>query len=101
MPDQDWKRDGWKWKYVIRKVCKACAGRGYYGRPVGDLHMACPACEGAGSTAVDCDALYFVLRLDGHHDPHARVAMKAYADSVRAENPKFADDIAAKLERAT
>ena len=40
-------------------------------------------------------AKYFVLRFD--KDPHARVAMAAYADSVESVNPKFADDIRKKI----
>lgn len=34
---------------------------------------------------------YFVLDLD--HDPHAKAALKAYADSCRAEYPKLAADL--------
>jgi hypothetical protein len=41
-------------------------------------------------------ARYIVLDYSGA-DPHAVVAMKAYAASVRAENPGFADDIEAAL----
>lgn len=33
----------------------------------------------------------FVLDLD--HDPHAKVALKAYADSCRAEYPVLAKDL--------
>ena len=40
-------------------------------------------------------AEYFVLRFD--KDPHARVAMAAYADSVESVNPKFAEDIRKKI----
>lgn len=41
-------------------------------------------------------AKYFALRADT--DPHARVALKAYADSVRKENPQLADDLDVWLE---
>lgn len=34
---------------------------------------------------------YFVLDLD--HDPHAKAALQAYADSCRADYPKLADDL--------
>jgi len=34
---------------------------------------------------------YFVLDLD--HDPHAKAALKAYADSCRAEYPRLATDL--------
>jgi len=34
---------------------------------------------------------YFVLDCD--HDPHAKVALKAYADSCRAEYPQLARDL--------
>jgi hypothetical protein len=37
---------------------------------------------------VSKDAQYFVMRID--KDPHARIAALAYADSVEADNPKFA-----------
>ncbi len=40
---------------------------------------------------IDPEALYFVLRYDT--DPHARVALAAYAQSVRADNPQFADEL--------
>ena len=42
----------------------------------------------ANGEPTDTNAQYFVLRLDT--DEHARVAMKAYADSVKNENPKLA-----------
>lgn len=42
-----------------------------------------------GQKHADCD--YFVLDLD--HDPHAKAALKAYADSCRAEYPLLADDL--------
>lgn len=34
---------------------------------------------------------YFVLDCD--HDPHAKAALKAYADSCRADYPKLAADL--------
>lgn len=34
---------------------------------------------------------YFVLDLD--HDPHAKAALQAYADSCRAEYPRLAADL--------
>lgn len=40
---------------------------------------------------------FFVLRYTT--DPHARAALKAYADSCRAEYPALADDLDRALER--
>lgn len=37
------------------------------------------------------DADYFVLRLD--KDPHARKALKTYAESVQVDNKKLAEDL--------
>ncbi len=37
---------------------------------------------------------YFVLDLD--HDPHARLALHAYADSCRHDYPKLAEDLTIK-----
>ncbi len=66
-----YEHGGWKNKYFIQK-------RGKHGlRPVAKR------------------AKYFVLRFD--KDPHARVAMAAYADSVESVNPKFAEDIRKKI----
>ena len=42
---------------------------------------------------------FFVL--DPHHDPHALVALRAYADSCRAEFPQLADDIEAQIDNET
>lgn len=50
----------------------------------------------ADGSAVDPDARYFVLRFD--KDPHARVAMKAYRDSVADENRTLAWEIGKALE---
>ena len=41
-------------------------------------------------------AMVFVLRPD--HDYHARVALAAYAESVRAYNSSLADDLAGALQ---
>jgi len=35
---------------------------------------------------------YIVLAYDGS-DPHAQVALEAYADSIQAENPNMAEDL--------
>ncbi len=51
--------------------------------------------EKVNGNPIDPDAEYFVLRFD--KDPHARVAMAAYADSVESVNPKFAEDIRKKI----
>ena len=64
----DYMNGGWKYKYHIEKV---------------------------DGSPVDPEAEYFVLRLD--KDPHGRVAARAYADSVRRDNPVFADDILAHV----
>jgi hypothetical protein len=45
---------------------------------------------------VDPEAQYFVLRVD--KDPHARVALAFYAQSVRRDNPQLADDIERWIE---
>ena len=63
------KKGGWKPKYNISKT---------NGKPV------------------DPNADYFVLRLD--KDPHARKALRAYAVSVKDDNPQFAIDLWNKLE---
>lgn len=39
----------------------------------------------------DPNANYFVLRLDT--DPHARHAIRAYANSIRSQNPELAEDL--------
>jgi hypothetical protein len=39
----------------------------------------------------DPEAEYFVLRIDT--DRHARVALRAYANSIREHDPAYADDI--------
>ncbi len=64
-----YEKGGWKDKYIITK-----------------RH---------GNGPVDKKAKYFVLRFD--KDPHARVAMAAYADSVESVNPQFAEDIRKKI----
>lgn len=46
--------------------------------------------------ATDPNADYFVMRLD--KDPHALKALMAYSESVRKDNPTFANDILDKLE---
>jgi len=40
---------------------------------------------------VDPNAWYFVLRVD--KDPHAQVAAKAYAESVKEENPTLSKEL--------
>lgn len=47
--------------------------------------------EKADGSPVDPNAMYFVLRIDT--DPHARLALRAYANSIRADEPGFADEI--------
>jgi len=47
--------------------------------------------EKSDGSAVDPNAMYFVLRIDT--DPHARVALRAYARSIRASNPDFANKL--------
>ena len=102
MADQDWKKDGWTEKYVIRKKCGQCDGTGRV--PGGkDYTYPCLSCDGTGERKIAPEAVYFVLRLDcgpdgTPHDPNARLAMRLYADAVRAENPRFADDIIQKLK---
>ena len=47
--------------------------------------------EKRDGTPTDLEAEYFVLRVDA--DRHARVALAAYAESVRAENPRLSCDL--------
>ena len=47
--------------------------------------------EKADGSRVDPNAMYFVLRIDT--DPHARVALLAYARSIRASEPEFANEL--------
>ena len=42
-------------------------------------------------TPTDPSAVYFVLRLDT--DKHARIALRSYARSIRAEDPDFETDL--------
>lgn len=67
-----YEKGGWRKKYVIQKYTEH-----------GDL------------VPVAQKAQYFVLRFD--KDPHARVAMAAYAKSVESVNPEFAEDIRKKI----
>lgn len=65
-----YKHGGWKDKYIISKTS---------GKPV------------------DPKARYFVLRYD--QDPHARVALAAYAESVQRDNSLLAGDVRKRLRR--
>ena len=51
----------------------------------------------ADGSFTDPKADYFVLRLD--KDPHSRVALKAYAESVRVDNKELAEDLFEILKR--
>jgi len=53
--------------------------------------------EKRDGTLIDPNAQYFVLRLDT--DYHARVALEAYANSVRESDAEFAQEIDAKLKQ--
>lgn len=48
---------------------------------------------------IDPGAKYFVLRYDAEGDPHARVALEAYASSVRSDNPQLSGDIFEELRQ--
>lgn len=72
-----WMNGGWREKYFISKQVHDEDG------------------NMTGIRFTDPEAQYFVMRFD--QDPHARVAMRAYAESVRAENPDFDKDIRRKL----
>jgi len=48
-------------------------------------------------TPVEESAWYFLLRID--KDPHARVGLLAYIESVRSVNPELAFDLEAQLKR--
>lgn len=103
--DQDWKTGPLnRSKYVIRKTCKMCSGRG---EPPcdGDTNICmgrgqCADCKGQGSVPVDPNAAYFVLRIDGNHDPNARAALDHYAGMVEDDNPELAAGIWAWLDEA-
>lgn len=47
-------------------------------------------------TETDPHADYFVLRID--KDPHALVALEAYANSVRVDNEQLANDLECKIK---
>ncbi len=47
--------------------------------------------EKADGSPIDDEAEYFVLRVD--KDPHARVAVRAYARSIKKGNPKLAEHL--------
>jgi hypothetical protein len=47
--------------------------------------------EKADGSPVDPNAMYFVLRIDT--DVHARIALRAYARSIRANDPEFANEL--------
>lgn len=51
--------------------------------------------DGEGCRHYDCE--YFVLDCD--HDPHAKAAIKAYADSCEKDYPDLALDLRNMLER--
>lgn len=70
MADHDYKDGGLRQKYHITKAS---------GEPVDD------------------GAVYFVLRVN--EDPHARKALRAYAESVAAENDVLASDLLMLAER--
>ena len=54
----------------------------------------------ADGSAVDPDAIYFVLRLDkGEYVDACRMALDAFAMAIWLENPTLADDCIALLER--
>ena len=84
-----YKDGGWKNKYKIQKYAgqTSCGCR--------EAGCNCVIKQQPYFEDVDPKAIYFVLRLDT--DPHARVAARAYAESVRAENPQFARDILEKV----
>ncbi len=99
--DHDYKRGGWKDKYVIfgdGGPCPSCAGDGVRRRGFFAMRWeTCRSCHGTGRTLLRKVGrrAYFVLRYDA--DPHARAAMLAYADSVDVDNAQFAKDIRKRL----
>jgi len=52
--------------------------------------------EKADGSPMDPDADYFFLRLD--KDPHALVALSAYAESIKKENPQLCEDLKRKVK---
>lgn len=53
--------------------------------------------ERADGEPISPDARYIVLDYSGR-DPHAIKALEVYAESVQAENPKFAEEIRSALK---
>ena len=98
MPDQDWKKGPLnRAKYLIHKRCTMCVGKGVIRVSSPSHDTCCPRCDGEGYIAIEEGASYFVLRIDHHWDPHARLAAAAYADSVEVDNPELAAGIRAWL----
>lgn len=110
MADQDWKVGGLnKGKYIIVKpgeATKILFGRAYLleGVEAGGQHKteSSPAIyedrvDVLNAKRCELNAQYFVLRIDCVNgeplDPHARVALRAYADSVERENSQLAGEI--------
>lgn len=52
--------------------------------------------EKTNGEAMDADAKYFILRYD--KDPHAQVAILAYAKSVENENPQLSRDLIKEVD---
>ena len=54
----------------------------------------------ADGTPIDPDAKYIVLRYDANSKDgfHSRHAIIAYARTIKAENPIFADDLLKEME---
>jgi len=99
MADQEWKTSGLT-KYVVLKPCPAC-GRGIEWNCV--CSWPCKECGGIGAVKPEDEtAAYFVLRIayttDVPCDPHAREALRRYAESVAEDNPHFAADIRGWLD---
>lgn len=51
--------------------------------------------EKTDGSPIDDEAEYFVLRVD--KDPHARAAIRAYARSIKKDNPELAESLCRRL----
>ena len=71
-------KGGWREKYFIAKKVT---------NDKGDM---------IGITFTPEHAQYFTMRFDS--DPHARVAMRAYAESISRDNEQFSEDILQQLK---
>lgn len=84
-------------KYIIFKRCECCNGKGYVeitsvkDKPPNKYD--CDFCGGRKYVKPDKNIRYFVLRIDGEHDPYARNAIHYYALRVWVRNKELSEQI--------